>query len=265
MKKKISLAGLILILLLMFTGCGKSDTPEYDEETLQYYSQYFVSFFNSQTEEQIESYKSSTDTLLDMYLIQNGIPIEGDNFAAMLDAWQAGLDECGAFVQCGEFEMTTDKDGATLTADAEFADRDGTVVFEYDKNMYLESVTVSGHYSTGEILEKAGLNTILGMGTVFVVLIFLCFVIWLFKFIPDLEKKFRRGKNAEPVQQTDTRTATQNTAHTSFSTVDTASASAEYDPELAAVIAAAVAAAEGTSTDAFVVRSIKRRKTNKWK
>ena len=36
------------------------------------------------------------------------------------------------------------------------------------------------------------------------------------------------------------------------------------DEELAAVIAAAVAASEGTSTDGFIVRSIKRRKSNKW-
>lgn len=257
MKKKISLAGLVLILILVFTGCGRSETAEYDEETLQYYSQYFISFFNSQTEEQIESYRGSPDTLLDMYLIQNGIPIEGDNFLTILDAWQAGLNECGEFIQCGEFEMTTDKDGAILTADAEFADRDGTVVFEYDENMYLESVTVSGIYSTGEVLEKAGLNTILGMGTVFVVLIFLCFVIWLFKFIPALEKKFHRAENVEPVQQT--------ASQTPSPTMDSVSGDEENDLELAAVIAAAVAAAEGTSTDDFVVRSIKRKKTNKWK
>ena len=36
------------------------------------------------------------------------------------------------------------------------------------------------------------------------------------------------------------------------------------DGELVAVIAAAIAAAEGTTTDGFVVRSIKRRKSNKW-
>mgnify|MGYP000898117842 CR=1 FL=1 len=36
------------------------------------------------------------------------------------------------------------------------------------------------------------------------------------------------------------------------------------DLELVAVIAAAIAASEGTSTDGFVVRSIKRRKSNKW-
>ena len=41
-------------------------------------------------------------------------------------------------------------------------------------------------------------------------------------------------------------------------------AEAADDTELAAVIAAAIAASEGTSTDGFVVRSIKRRKSNKW-
>ena len=37
------------------------------------------------------------------------------------------------------------------------------------------------------------------------------------------------------------------------------------DLELVAVIAAAIAAYTGTSTDDFVVRSIKRSTTNKWK
>ena len=37
------------------------------------------------------------------------------------------------------------------------------------------------------------------------------------------------------------------------------------DLQLIAVITAAIAAAEGTSTDGFVVRSIKRRSNNKWK
>ena len=37
------------------------------------------------------------------------------------------------------------------------------------------------------------------------------------------------------------------------------------DTQLVAVITAAVAAAMGTSEDGFIVRSIKRRSTNKWK
>ena len=36
------------------------------------------------------------------------------------------------------------------------------------------------------------------------------------------------------------------------------------DGELIAVIAAAIAAAEGTTTDGFVVRSIKKSNRNKW-
>ena len=36
------------------------------------------------------------------------------------------------------------------------------------------------------------------------------------------------------------------------------------DTELIAVISAAIAAAEGTSTDGFIVRSIRRRPSNKW-
>ena len=96
-------------------------------------------------------------------------------------------------------------------------------------------------------------HVILGMGTVFVVLIFLSFVIWL-EFIPVLEKKFRKAPAAaEPVKA-------ETPAAAPVPVVVPAEAAAEDDSELVAVIAAAVAAAEGTSVDGFVVRSIKRRK-----
>lgn len=42
--------------------------------------------------------------------------------------------------------------------------------------------------STGEIFRLAGLNTLLGMGTVFVVLIFISFIISLFKYIAPKAK-----------------------------------------------------------------------------
>ena len=80
-------------------------------------------------------------------------------------------------------------------------------------------------------MEKAGLNTLLGMGTVFAVLIFISFLISLFKYIPAIQNAFGKKKD---------------------------------DLELIAVISAAIAAAEETTTDGFVVRSIKRRPSNKW-
>jgi len=142
----------------------------------------------------------------------------------------------------------------TLILEANFEERDGTLEFVFDEDLNIESLTVNAEYSTIEILQKAGLNTVLGMGTVFVVLIFLSFVIWLLKFIPVLEKKFRKNRAEETQAEVQT---------------EAAYAAAEEedvtdDTELAAVIAAAVAAAEGTSADSFIVRSIKRRKSNKW-
>ena len=145
-----------------------------------------------------------------------------------------------------------------MTTNAEFKERDAdiTVVFKADTrgNLNLDSMTVAGEYSTGEILEKAGLNTILGMGTVFVVLIFISLIISLFRFIPKLQKAFsRKPEEAAEVP------AAADSAPVAVELVEESD-----DTELIAVISAAVAAAEGTTTDGFVVRSIRRRPSNKW-
>lgn len=48
MKKKISLLGLILILVFSFSGCGKSDdTVEYDQEQLEQYADFIVQNFSN--------------------------------------------------------------------------------------------------------------------------------------------------------------------------------------------------------------------------
>ena len=115
-------------------------------------------------------------------------------------------------------------------------------------------MTVSAENSMSEILEKSGLNTLLGMGTVFAVLIFISIIISLFKFIPKIEAAFRKPKEepqAAPV------IAALPTEEEAVPETD--------DLELIAVISAAIAACEGTSTDGFVVRSIRRRPSNKWK
>ena len=45
--------------------------------------------------------------------------------------------------------------------------------------------------SIGEVLNRALADTLMGMGTVFCILIIICLVISLFKFIPKEEKKTR--------------------------------------------------------------------------
>ena len=120
--------------------------------------------------------------------------------------------------------------------------------------MTLESFTVNAHYGMSEILEKAGLNTLLGMGTVFVMLIFMSFIISLIKYVPALLNGTSKKKKAEAPKA----------APAPAVAAAVEEAEEMDDTELVAVIAAAIAAAEGTTTDGFVVRSIKRRKSNKW-
>lgn len=258
MKKKISLAGLALVLVLGVTGCSSTSTTEYNQEELEQYADFIVTNFSSMSDEDLAAFSEMSDLELDLTLLNAGVPVSGENFLAMINAWQAGEDECGTFVGItGEYTAETTNDGVTLTADAEYEDRSASIQFAFDDELNMDSITVSAEYSIGEILQKAGLNTILGMGTVFVVLIFLSFVISLLKFLPALEKKFRKAPTAEKA------------APESASAPAPAPAAAEAadetdDSELVAVIAAAVAASEGTSTDGFVVRSIRRRKSNKW-
>ena len=99
-------------------------------------------------------------------------------------------------------------------------------------------------YTMGEKLEKAALNTVMGLGTVFCVLILISLIIYCFKFISKVGVPKKETAKTEEVKTTAVETVNENLAD---------------DLELVAVISAAIAASEGTSTDSFVVRSIHRR------
>ena len=105
----------------------------------------------------------------------------------------------------------------------------------------------------GEIFRVALIDTILGMGTVFVVLIFISLIIFCFgpvsKKIESFTNKGKKEEDTVPAKVEVTPVEEEEVAD---------------DGELIAVIAAAIAAAEGTSTDGFVVRSIKKSNRNKW-
>ena len=255
MKKKFSLLGLVLILVLSLVGCGSkaSEEAEYDQATMEQYADTIVTSFSNMSEENLDQFADMSDLELNLTLMQSGLPIEADDFKSMIDAWKAGLDECGTISDLGDYELTVKSSSATLTVPFKGETRDGDLEFTFDEKMNMDSITVNGHYGMAEILKKAGLNTLLGMGTVFVVLIFISFIISLFKFIPAIQNKFSKKP------QTETKKETSAAAPAPVEVVP-----ATDDSELIAVISAAIAASEGTSTDGFVVRSIKRRKSNKW-
>lgn len=108
----------------------------------------------------------------------------------------------------------------------------------------------------GEILVKALTNTALGMGTVFLSLIFIaCIIAMLPKVTGAFESMGKKKKEevaAVPVEEVQ-----QQEVVPEEEGID--------DYELVAVITAAIAAMEGVPADGFVVRSIKRSSQNKWK
>ena len=95
-------------------------------------------------------------------------------------------------------------------------------------------------------LSNALANTLMGMGTVFIVLIFISCIISLFKFIPKLLDREKKSKQEVVVNTTE-------------EISDNSKEVSTNNTELVAVIAAAIAASEQVSTDSFVVRSIRRR------
>ena len=123
---------------------------------------------------------------------------------------------------------------------------DGKVI---DEDYNLTSATTNVTYTFGEQMTKAGLNTLMGMGTVFVVLILIALLISAFNLIPKVQAIFaKKEKKAE--------TAVNNAV---AQIVENEAVQEEDDLELIAVIAAAIAASEGAaSTDGYVVRSIRR-------
>ncbi len=131
------------------------------------------------------------------------------------------------------------------------------LVFSNDVFLKLESASITENYSMSQKMGKAGLNTLMGMGTVFVVLILISLIISLFGIIPKLQKNAADKKAAQEAEKNISVTGIDNAVNQIIAN-ETAE---EDDTELVAVIAAAIAAYEGSkSADGYVVRSIRRRR-----
>lgn len=240
----------------VLTGCVTKENVSYDEEAIQSSCENVFALVSSGsvTEEALTSLSEWNQGYLMASLeSQLGVQMDVDTLVTAIQGWDASLEECGEFIEYGStYEFTATSSKLTVTVPAVYSERRADLEFVFDENLKLDSFTVSAKYSTGEILEKAGLNTVLGMGTVFAVLIFMSFIISLLKYIPMFMDKLSKKKTTEESKETVVAQETMPVA------------TSDDDTELVAVIAAAIAAAEGTSTDSFVVRSIKRRKSNKW-
>lgn len=187
-------------------------------------------------DEEIEQYAQSDDAFT----------------VSAMTAWSGAKAELGEKEEAdeGETEISYTNGEYTVTVPRAFTKYDAEFVYVFDKEGVPTSVVVNVVYPMSVTLQRAGLNTLMGIGTVFVMLVFLSFIIYLFKFVPGLvdRKKKEEAKPAAPAP---------------VAAAPVAAVEETDDTELIAVIAAAIAASEGTSPDGFVVRSI--RKVNRRK
>ena len=237
MKKKIILIAAMCFMLLGLAACGQTDPASVDYNGHSYEELQS----NCQGTVQTLAYMSEEDK---MYYQQNG----AETVVNLINKWDDAVAEFGSFVDFGDFEIT--KSGKTLTAaqtlHMEKRDMILTYVYTYH-SMEVEDITVDGVYSIGEKMSTALMNTVMGISIVFGVLIIICLLICCFNIFPYLEKK--KAAKAAPKEDV----VSQIEAREEQQAVET------DDGELIAVIAAAIAASEGTSADGFVVRSIRRR------
>ncbi|NNJ31857.1 OadG family protein [Lacrimispora defluvii] len=186
-----------------------------------------------------------------------------DEVAALaegIDSWNNVKGDLGGFISASDsLKLEESKDGFTATVNTVFEKRnmEFTVTFDH-KLSKITGVAFVPEYSLGEKMEKAGFNTLMGMGTVFVVLIFISLLIGGFRYISIFEEKLLNKQKGS-----DTKAAVE--AEPVFTEPLAEEDELKDDLELAAVITAAIAASEGVSPSGLVVRSIKRAAAGNWK
>lgn len=163
----------------------------------------------------------------------------------------------------------------TVTITAVYEKRDVEYSFVYEENpayayayelsgqealpYQFHEITATPKYTTREKMAKAGANTLMGMGTVFAVLIFICIIISQFEKIGKASEKIgiwwaNRKKKVTEEADVPASVTPKNAPAATLNPMD--------DAQLVAVITAAVAAANSSAggSDKLVVRSIKKAK-----
>ena len=255
--KKIRIVLLSVLLGLMLCACGKeeqvSDIQQMRTDLVcKIANNYAIDTISEMAQNPayfIADYSELTyDELAQAILDYPGIHTDGYVLANAITSFQMGFEEAGAIVEWGSPVATVN--GNEIIVDFEvvcerrYADIE--FIFRNDlSNPEMLSATFNTRYTMAEKMSKAGLNTVIGMGTVFVMLIVISFIISLFGLFSGQNKKPDKkeesiNKAVEQIEKNE-------------------NAELASNAELVAVIAAAIAAYEGASnTNGFTVRSVKK-------
>lgn len=194
------------------------------------------------------------------YQLMGQVMFEADGYAfySAVQSFQSAAESIGAIQSIGGTSAKIDGDQIIVDVDVVGEKKNATaeVIFSNDRFLVMESAALNPVSTMGELMTAAALNTLIGMGTVFAVLILISAIISAFRVVPVIQKKLADRKAAG--QASDKGEGIENAV---AQIVGQEEADAGDDLELAAVIAAAVAAYEGAApAEGFVVRSIRKRR-----
>lgn len=269
MKKWLLVLGMVACMFGL-TACGSGDDETVHimtDKAAQEQADYIIGVLNTidqklescETAEEAEQFKHD-------YFANLAQQMDYEDFSFMegaIESWENAKEELGQYQETIGYTYKYDDGEVLILASIQGEKRAGTVEIVVNEDHYVtnfSSVTTNVNKSMGEKMGDAGLNTLLGMGTVFAVLILIAWVISLMKHIPKLMERKEKKNEARAAngQQAAVSAAVPAPAVEPVQEVSD-------DTELAAVIAAAIAASEGaSSTDGFVVRSIRKTNKSKW-
>ncbi|HEX3075473.1 MAG TPA: OadG family transporter subunit [Lachnospiraceae bacterium] len=265
MKKKLVLLIGIMTCTLALTACASTKaTFDYNADEVKSTAKQYMDSWN---QADFSSYKEADiDKMLSTAQIDEAT-------SEVYTTWSKTDKEIGDFVEVKDtrIEENGDTISVVFTADYSKAKRDVEFSVPFDEYLQVDpnAISVEVQETLGDKLEGAVVNMVLGMGTVFIVLIFISFVISLFKVIPKIQQRMADKQKAEEVN------VVASIDHTVARIVEQEEEQVELlpeeddlvnDTELVAVITAAIMASMGNEVpaDGLMVRSIRRAKTNKW-
>ncbi len=273
MKKFFALTCMIACVFGM-TACGESETyvgyqkQKVDDAIVMAEETVIPTIQSVLNDSEADILDEYTSEEVETYIAEKyGMEVEGNAFMSALGSFEAAYEEMLGYGEItGSTAVVDDKQiVVTVYVDGTKQDATAEIVLSNDKFLILQSASLNKVSTFNDAMAKAGMNTLLGMGSVFAVLILISLIISCFSIIPKMQaraEKRKADKAAKKAAKSGTSEAAIENAVAQIAKQEEVAAEAEADDtELIAVIAAAIAASEGaTSTDGFVVRSIKRRR-----
>ena len=250
MKRKLAVLLSVLLCAFGLTACSSSGASDQLGEDTAVYKTEALALIDTLVNEQVtvDELKATADNEDEASAVESGF-----------NAWEDAKKELGAFSGLNEDSAEISYENQNklyiVSVDGNFEKRDAVITVTFDKKGNVNSVAFNGVYTLGEKMAKAAMNTVMGLAIVCIMLVFISLIIYCFKFIHAAEEKAAaKKKAAEPAPAP---------APAPVAAVE--EEAQEDDLELVAVIAAAIAASEGTDPNGLVVRSIKRVGKSNWK